>query len=632
MKKIFSVIVALALLLSIFTACSVKKREPINLKQGFYQSSKAEELGEFEHIGITLSEENKCEVSFSMTGDFFYGSYSIEDDSLICKLTRLQGEYIKTLETNIEYHFSIVDEQTLEFEKVVGKVGKYVYTIDGTEYDFETQLSHFEEGETFVYYVEETDSDIEDTSSKAHTGSEQSSKDETHKPVSSKPTASSSDETNYFPDPVEISHFGTIQKGGVYTVGNKLDNETIITYNEGQKMPSKCSEFDTYTFGDYKYRYTDNHFEYGYKGWIVEVLDENKKEYGPILTSINNMPVVSLFYTFDGCKNLRIAPAIPKKVMVVDFAFRGCSSLKVAPIIPDEVTRLFQTFKDCTVLETVTQFPKKLTALEYTFENCKLLKSVPAIPNSVTNLSYSFKGCQSLTKAPKLPDGVLYMIGTFYDCKNLKEISSIPSKVEMFSETFVNCASLKSVPEFPAKVVQFWGMFEGCSSLEKITNIPEIEFDPSNIGNPNQLRGISFDRMFYGCSSLKSVPAIPDGVESMKSTFENCSALKVAPVLPDCVRDLTAAFKNCTSLQNAPVIHEKVQMLVSTFEGCCSLTGEVVINAAYEVSGADMYEKCFYGTVKPIKLRGKTYNSTKYSLASTSDKGNITIIKDGKID
>ena len=100
---------------------------------------------------LTLSEENKCELSFSMTGDFFYGTYSIEDDSLICKLTRLQGEYIKTLETNIEYHFSIVDEQTLEFEKVVGKVGKYVYTIDGTEYDFETQLSHFEEGETFVY-------------------------------------------------------------------------------------------------------------------------------------------------------------------------------------------------------------------------------------------------------------------------------------------------------------------------------------------------------------------------------------------------------------------------------------------------------------------------------------------------
>ena len=151
MKKIFSAAIILAVLLSVFTACSVKKREAMNLSQGFYQSSKAEEFGEFRYIGITLSEDSKCEVSFSMTGDFFYGTYSIEENGLICKLTRLQGEYIKTLETNIEYHFNIIDEETIEFEKAVGKVGKYVYTIDNTEYDFEAQFSHFEKGETFVY-------------------------------------------------------------------------------------------------------------------------------------------------------------------------------------------------------------------------------------------------------------------------------------------------------------------------------------------------------------------------------------------------------------------------------------------------------------------------------------------------
>lgn len=150
MKKIVSLILSVVIFLSIFTACIAQTKDS-ELSLGFYQSSKADELGEFRYIGITLSEENECEISFSMTGDFFYGTYSIEKDSLICKLTRLQGEYIETLETDIEYHFNIIDEQTLKFEKVVGKVGKYKSTIDKTQYDFEEQLSHFEEGETFVY-------------------------------------------------------------------------------------------------------------------------------------------------------------------------------------------------------------------------------------------------------------------------------------------------------------------------------------------------------------------------------------------------------------------------------------------------------------------------------------------------
>lgn len=150
MKKILDLIVVLALSLSVFTACTPKMQQS-DLPLGFYQSSKAEEFGEYRYIGITLSENNECEVSFSMTGDFFYGTYSIKENALVCKLNRLQGEYIETLETDIEYHFNIIDENTLEFEKLVGKVGKYKSTIDKTEYDFEVQLSHFEKGETFVY-------------------------------------------------------------------------------------------------------------------------------------------------------------------------------------------------------------------------------------------------------------------------------------------------------------------------------------------------------------------------------------------------------------------------------------------------------------------------------------------------
>lgn len=146
MKKVGSIIVSFFIICCLFVSCSANTKAEL----GFYQSSKAEEFGEYRYIGITLSENNACEVSFSMSGDFFYGTYRIEKDTLICHLNKLQGEYIKDLETDIEYYFEICENNELRFEKVVGTVGKYYSTIDGSEYIFEEQLSHFEKGETFV--------------------------------------------------------------------------------------------------------------------------------------------------------------------------------------------------------------------------------------------------------------------------------------------------------------------------------------------------------------------------------------------------------------------------------------------------------------------------------------------------
>ena len=153
MKKIASILVVFCLLLCPLTSCNqqTNSANSTNFQTGFYQTSKAEEFGEFRGIGVTFSEDNKCEVSFSMTGDFFYGTYEANDTSLICKLTTLQGEYIETKTINLEYHFKITNDAEIEFEKVVGTVGNYIYVIDGSEYNFETQLSHFEKGEKFAY-------------------------------------------------------------------------------------------------------------------------------------------------------------------------------------------------------------------------------------------------------------------------------------------------------------------------------------------------------------------------------------------------------------------------------------------------------------------------------------------------
>ncbi len=144
-------IIASAVAVSVAAVCLLTSpQKDAKLPAAFYQSDKAEEYGEFSTIGITLSDDNTCEVSFSMTGDFFYGNYKINKNTLICKLTKLQGEYIKDVKTDIEYHFEILDENRLSFKKVVGKVGKYYSTIDNTEYNFEEQLSHFAKGDTFT--------------------------------------------------------------------------------------------------------------------------------------------------------------------------------------------------------------------------------------------------------------------------------------------------------------------------------------------------------------------------------------------------------------------------------------------------------------------------------------------------
>ncbi len=137
----------------------------------FYQSDKAEEYGEYSTIGVTLNSDNTCEISFSMTGDFFYGSYTIDKNTLVCKLNKLQGEYIKDVKTDIEYHFDILENDSLRFKKVVGKVGKYYSTIDNTEYVFERQLSHFAKGDTFTPQKSSPDEDT--TTSSGISGGEE---------------------------------------------------------------------------------------------------------------------------------------------------------------------------------------------------------------------------------------------------------------------------------------------------------------------------------------------------------------------------------------------------------------------------------------------------------------------------
>ena len=134
---------------------------------GFYQNELADEFGEYRTIGVTLGQDNACEISFSMTGDFFYGEYSVQSDTLVCKLTKLTGEYIKSAEIDIEYHFEILENRKLKFKKVVGEPFKYYSTIDSAEYEFDKE-KHFSKGDIFILQDENTNSYFDATVLEVH--------------------------------------------------------------------------------------------------------------------------------------------------------------------------------------------------------------------------------------------------------------------------------------------------------------------------------------------------------------------------------------------------------------------------------------------------------------------------------
>ncbi len=162
---------------------------------------------------------------------------------------------------------------------------------------------------------------------------------------------------------------GIIPKGCVYT----LYDGTVLT--EGQPFPEKCTAGDHVEYGDYLYGYEaiympeendenpwclwDDYFDPidsgmkdsdVYETWSVRVKDNTKERYGTILSSINGVAVKNLYATFFECKNLKVAPKIPKTVTAMTATFYGCESLKTAPALPRNVCRIMLTFAGCTAL------------------------------------------------------------------------------------------------------------------------------------------------------------------------------------------------------------------------------------------------------------------------------------------
>lgn len=208
-------------------------------------------------------------------------------------------------------------------------------------------------------------------------------------------------------------------------------------------------------YGDYTYIYNE-----AMDGWFVslnmEMTDRNKENYGPIMESINNKPIVSLRETFMNCERMKVSPAIPPLTKNLEATFYRCHSLEVAPSIPNGVTNMLQTFYEC---ESITE--------------------TPIIPSSVMTLECAFERCTSLEKINEMKNGVLSLCGTFRSCTNLKDMSEfvIPSTVTDVSHMFEECDGLIAAPIVPSNVMNISHMFAGCDSLSGIIN---VNCDPAN--------------------------------------------------------------------------------------------------------------------------------------------------------
>ena len=338
--------------------------------------------------------------------------------------------------------------------------------------------------------------------------------------ATAKPTNTSTAKPTATPKPENLNHSGRIPNGAKYVMADGQ------VFNPGDKFPSRSLKGDTYTFGDYEYK-----FKYGYtgtkwsdssgneNGWGVRILDRTKASYSNILESINSKDVNNLFRLFSNCTNLKIAPKLPSNTVRLYETFYGCTSLTAMPEIPNKVTDMYEAFSGCTSLTTVTTIPSSVTVLNYTFSNCTSLVTAPKIYATDESLSRTFLNCTSLKNVPLIPNGVTDLTETFMGCTSLTKTPILPDSIKYMSDTF-----------------------KDCTKLETVTNFPKDALDMSFV--------------FHNCTSLKNVPALPDNVTQ-----------------------IYGLFKNCTSLKTAPVIHNKITRISNIFTGCTSLTGTITINA-----------------------------------------------------
>lgn len=197
------------------------------------------------------------------------------------------------------------------------------------------------------------------------------------------------------------------------------------------------------------------------------------------------------------------------------------------------------------------------------------VESVSNIPSTVTynGITYTVK----------------YLYGTFPNHKPYGEYQY--GQGGSSEGTFFGCHELKQLPTLPNTIdyTALDYLYKYCYALTSALTLPEGV--------------VSMRSTYERCRELENFPPIPSTVTRLDNCFWYCYKMQTAPTLPPAVTNMHYTFCNCTSLTSAPEIPATATNMDYTFYGCENLSGNIVVN-----NTPTIYSLLFRNTVNDIYI------------------------------
>ena len=323
---------------------------------------------------------------------------------------------------------------------------------------------------------------------------------------------------------------------------------------------------------------------------------------------------------------------IPKGVTSIgDASFYACKSLTNITI-PNGVTSIgCDAFEYCDSLASVT-IPNSVTSIgDSAFENCTSLTSI-IIPNSVTSIgSSAFYNCKSLTKVD--------YNGTVSQWKSIKGYDNV-SKIIKCTDGIVGNGNTVTIDNLKYKIYHDTASLVGYTDSPEnlvisknisyegytlnVTSISESAFrgctSLTSVTVPDSVTSIG-DSAFYGCTNLTSI-TIPNSVTSIGlRVFYYCRSL-TSVTIPNSVTSIgRSAFYYCRSLTSVTIPDSVISIGDSAFFGCINLTSVTIPDSVTVIGSNAFYDTPYYND-KSNWINGVLYMSN--CLLNTNNDFNFT--------
>ncbi len=295
-------------------------------------------------------------------------------------------------------------------------------------------------------------------------------------------------------------------------------------------------------------------FEKNWDMMVVTDIDNSLVECN-IPSSVDDLPVRTLFFALDGCSSLR------------------------SLYIPGTVNEIIGTFNDCTSLETL-KIGEGAESFATSFHHIYSLRSV-TLPSTIREIPYTqFTGCSNLSNVNMSDNVEKIGVSAFSNCTSLTTVD-LPSNLKSLGEySFAYCPALTSVtiPDGITSIPkQAFFKDESLKTLKNGKNIVTIENSAfwetglETLVLPERVRTIG-DAAFANCKDLTTLKLNDRLAVIGESAFNGCEKLERA-VLPESVTSVgECAFWLCDELKEIAVLNPKCSLNKFTRRGNHTIT------------------------------------------------------------